>query len=58
MMVWMSRIFLLWNVTEIKIILINESFSAYKTNLQIKYQTFMRGLYVSSAIFLEERQLL
>ena len=58
MMVWMSRIFLLWNVTEIKIILINESFSAYKTNLQIKYQKFMRGLYVSSAIFLEERQLL
>ena len=58
MMVWMSRIFLLWNVTEIKIILINESFSAYKTNLQIKYQKFMRGLYASSAIFLEERQLL
>ena len=58
MMVWMSRFFLLWNVTEIKIILINEKFSAYKTNLQIKYQKFMRGLYVSSAFFLEERQLL
>ena len=55
MMVWMSSIFLLWNVTEIKIILINESFSAYKTNLQIKYQKLMRGLYVS---FFEDRQLL
>ena len=36
-----------------KIILINESFSAYKTNLQIKYQTFMRGLHVYSATFLK-----
>ena len=53
MMVWMSRIFYYENVTEIKIILINESFSAYKTNLQIKYQKFMRGLHVSSATFLK-----
>ena len=49
----MSRIFYYENVTEIKIILINESFSAYKTNLQIKYRKFMRGLHVSSATFLK-----
>ena len=30
-----------------------KSFSAYKTNLQIKYQKFMRGLHASSATFLK-----
>ena len=39
--------------TETKIILITESFSAYKTNLQIKYQKFMRELHVLLPFFLK-----